>query len=108
MGLVSVWVSMWVCVREKEDIALGGRINADLPKASVLLQGEVLSTDFRVRHTTICDFKFQILAFHNHVTIDKFPHLPEPQCLYLYGEEMLVSIHRLVACTCRMNISTLR
>jgi len=96
-----------VCERER-DIPLGGHIDTDLPKASVILQGEVLNTDFRVRHTTICDFKFQILAFHNHVTIDKFPHLPEPQCLYLYGEGMLVSIHRLVACTCGMNISTFR
>ena len=101
-------VGDYVGVCERGDITLGGHIDTDLPKASVILQGEVLNTDFRVRHTTICDFKFQILAFHNHVTIDKFPHLPEPQCLYLYGEGMLVSIHRLVACTCGMNISTFR
>jgi hypothetical protein len=73
-----------VCERER-DIPLGGHIDTDLPKASVILQGEVLNTDFRVRHTTICDFKFQILAFHNHVTIDKFPTLSEPMSSLLNG-----------------------
>lgn len=53
---------MWVCVRDR-GTSLLVVIDTDLPKASVILQGDVLNTDFRVRHTTICDFKFQIWHF---------------------------------------------